>query len=260
MINIKKIIQSFYEFFSKGTIKIVSQDRKNFNGKFTKKNSYIIHEGFAPSGNPLTPFMKSYDTPGNSQEVLERNNCPLTKEQYEDYFNKLINLKSFVRVEKNQILKNMYDDLKIIHEALSPMKQLGINLTIDLTGGAVRDFVLDNHNLISDLDVMISFSNTESYSRLKSKDFEKAGITQEILKKVQWSHEETDTCIIQTKLIQACFEKRNMVEDLFLNKNEERNEKVKREIGNNSEYIDTVRNRLSGVIKLKQNGLTYKVD
>lgn len=260
MVNIKKIIQSLYHFFSKNEITIIFKGRNKINGNFTRENMEIAHTEFAPTKNPLTPYMKSYESLENSEEFTVTRKDLITKQEYEDTFNKLINIKSFTREDKAIVLKNIYNDLKVIHDTLIPIKKLGINLTIDLTGGAVRDFVLDKHNLISDLDVMISFFNTASSSKLKFKDFEKVGITKEILDKVKWCNKENDTSIIRTKLIQACFEKMNMVQTCFIHKSEDRNENVKRAIGNNSEYIDTVHSRLSGVIKLKENTLNYKVD
>lgn len=121
--------------------------------------------------NPLKPFKRNFlglaeGQPPHPDAVVtltsefEKQGRPLTIEQYETLFNDLLNLKNFLHEEKAPILKKLWEDSRFIYEALTPLHQLGLSFTLDITGGAARDFVLNKHNKIKDIDFMVSISNT----------------------------------------------------------------------------------------------------
>ena len=85
----------------------------------------------------------------------------LSKEDYENLVIEKISEKAFKRNNKEEVLLKIWSDAKKINNVLSPLKKLGIQYTLDLTGGSVRDFLLDKENEIKDLDFMLSMSWNE---------------------------------------------------------------------------------------------------
>lgn len=131
------------------------------------------------SNNPLIPFFKpfywqvndelnvleSLTTEQKSQELYKEQiflsqNRPLNSDTYKKAFFDYISPENFFTPTKSIILEKMWQDSKIIYDALEPLIQLGMECTIDLTGGCVRDFVLNHENNIKDLDFMIKLHPT----------------------------------------------------------------------------------------------------
>lgn len=64
--------------------------------------------------------------------------------------------------ENLDIFKNILLDLKKIDDSLKPLTTvLGLHYTLDLTGGAIRDFITGKAKEISDLDIVINISGTK---------------------------------------------------------------------------------------------------
>jgi hypothetical protein len=104
--------------------------------------------------NEATPYDKQYAEELEKKYILQ--NRPINSDSYKDIFFKLISHSNFFTQKKANILEKMWQDSKFIYDALAPLRQLGAICTIDLTGGCVRDFILNNEDKIKDLDFMIS--------------------------------------------------------------------------------------------------------
>ncbi len=217
---------------------------------------------------PLQPFilphMFAVDYKG-----LKMSNRSMTPAQHEAIFREKINLKNFMSETQAPILKKMYDDLKFVYDALTVLKTLGIDFTIDLTGGAVRDFVLGKADKIKDLDVMISMSSGYSSYKIRSlttEDFEKAGFTQAHLDAVEWGGETdwaVDENVVTCKLIALCFERHNAVSHKYFHSRDSRAETrdLDKPEDPASDYADEMaRDRLQGVIKLAHPSFNYEID
>lgn len=207
--------------------------------------------------NPLEPYFKPFVDKSYSKT---NHNTPMSKEQYNTMFKDMISLKSFMKEGKREILEKIYKDMKLVHEALLPLRQIGIHPTIDLTGGAVRDFVMNHHDKISDLDVMVSFSYiSESKLRdaFKSTTAEKLGLPQEVFDDLaDKSRFSGNKHLLYGKIIEAFVNKKSMVEKSYLH--EDRYHKVPSLT--KPDYDEMKTDRLAGVIKLKHPDFNYKID
>lgn len=103
---------------------------------------------FSSGGNGSLFLTKMFKDQG--RELLENDYIDLIKDK--------INKDKFAEVNKSFVLFKIWSDAKKINNLLSPLNRLGINYTLDLTGGSVRDFILDKEEEIKDLDFMLSIS------------------------------------------------------------------------------------------------------
>lgn len=110
--------------------------------------------------NPLVPYFISYahDEYEESfkEERYEKEGRPMSKAAYEEAFKKHISVKAFLNEKKTSYLSKIWKDALYLKTVFEPLKKLNIPYTLDLTGGSVRDFVLDRPQLIKDLDFMVS--------------------------------------------------------------------------------------------------------
>ena len=58
-----------------------------------------------------------------------------------------------------------------IYEVLKPLEKMGINFDLWLVGGSVRDLLLKKSELISDLDICISFKSHSIIRQISAQDF-----------------------------------------------------------------------------------------
>lgn len=261
MIIFKKIIQIVLGSFHK-TVKIKSLPEDIV----TVKNIT----------DPLVPYFKSYNSKYsdiNSEEIFYRSyNVPMSHEQYKEIFEATINKERFIDNKDNAtVLENIYKDMKQVYEKVKILRKLNINLSIDLTGGAARDFVLGHADNITDLDIMISFNNEKDVDyvdedKFKSKflqtrctDLIKAGFKFKDLQRVDWIDGEKDSNVMQMKLTQLCFSN-DEIENIFIN-TEQKRQDFKDLIGPDGQvYTKVYKERLCGVMKINLNKSNYKID
>lgn len=252
MVAIKKIIDIFSKIFKKRGLE--------------KGDIYL-----SPETEDIKPYFKNYSIDDSSefrvQQYLKDLGTPLDIDQYKAIFDEKINKTNFIDNKENfQILTNIYEDVKIVYDKLKVLEELGVNLTLDLTGGAVRDFIMGKD--ISDLDIMFSFNDTEPYkegqpdvpsliSSVTFKKLKEIGFEVESLTKIGWSDKEEDLNVRKTKLVELCL--LDKVEQTFFHTEESRTTEQK-ELGSSGEvYIKVFRDRLCGVVKLKKQ-TSYKID
>lgn len=178
-------------------------------------------------------------------EGLVRPNA--TIDEIKSVFNDYINVESFAK--KQETLKRIHEDSVYIGKLLEPLIKIGLNLTVDIVGGSVRDFVLGKE--IKDLDIMVSFWDVQNTVLISEDILIKAGFSQEHIKKVDWKYLKEDVQSIKCKLIELCCLRADNQPTIMISNMKDL-----------SEY-DQIVNRLEGVVKLenKEKKLTnYNID
>lgn len=252
MVTIKKIIEAFSKMFKQ---KSISED--------------IIS---SPPLQEIIPYLKPYSLHQSDEfgvnRYLKELGTPMTSEEYKEIFNEKINKNNFIENKENfEVLTHIFEDVKIIYDKLKVVEGLGVNITLDLTGGAVRDFVMGKAKEITDLDLMFSFNDTflkgeppevhSVLSSVSSKDLLDLGFTQQNLIDIDWNDAPMDLNVKKTKLVELCLS--SDVEQTFAHTEESRNTHQK-ELGPDGEpYLKVFRDRLCGVVKTKQQN-HYKTD
>lgn len=250
MINIKNIISVFSKIFKNNL-----QENKILNSNEGEVNPYFKSYSIDDSNEDgVALYLKSLDTPMNSKE-------------YEFLFKSMINKEIFLDNKDNfKILTEIYNDVNIIYNDLKVLEKLGFSITLDLTGGAVRDFVMGKAKEITDLDIMISFNDTIVYdnnseysevSFITAKNLKQVGFKEKNLDTIKWSDTEKDLNLRKTQLIQLCL--LNKVEEIFTHTDSSRLTSQKTVVETKEDYIKTFKDRLCGVIKVKKQK-NYKID
>lgn len=129
-----------------------------------------------PTETPLTPYFVPFcSDPFYEKQLIskyEQEGRPMTPETYKKAFNDHISVRAFLNEKKTGVLLKIWKDAMHLKTILEPLHKAGIEYTLDLTGGSVRDFVLNRQNLIKDLDFMLSISKFDGYSpNLRNGDF-----------------------------------------------------------------------------------------
>lgn len=148
--------------------------------------------------------------------------------------------------EKEETLKKIYEDGVYICNLLKPLQLMGIDVTIDVVGGAVRDFLLDRD--IRDIDIMVSFSESEA-KKVSEPIMLKAGFTAEEISLIDWQYFKETNQSAKCKLIQLCVIKGQREHNLSLSHLKKRE----------SEYEEII-DRLEGVIKVHKIKTHYEID
>lgn len=214
----------------------------NYKLEFGKPVDYSLFKN--------TGLYKETDTTDDEGNVRS---SKVLYENYIDSFLKHINIESFFKKEKAKILKKIYDDSKAISDALAPLKQLNISYTIDLTGGCVRDFVLNKHEEIKDLDIMISIDGNHIYTQ-EEYILQKNIFTKEELEFVRWADNDKPS-IKKINLIKLCFYKAKCLEKVYAI-----TERM-HEVGKDEyDFPITKPDRLLAVIKLNNEKINYPID
>ena len=231
-----------------------------------------------PISNPFVPYFKLYKpehlegTVESEEKFYESYNVPMSPMEYKEIFEATINKERFIDNKGNAaVLEDIYQDMKKVYEKVKILRKLNINISIDLTGGAARDFVLDRADIITDLDIMISFNNEQDVDHVKEEKFKskflqtkqedliKAGFKLQDLKRVHWIDGEQDSNVMQMKLTQLCFSS-DEIETVFINTEEKRLEFQKMLTFGGNPYTKVYKERLCGVMKLNLGKFNYKVD
>ncbi len=142
-----------------------------FKDYFVSKNVFTVGppKVVEPTGeNPLNPYFVPFShnvfDENKLIEKYEQEGRPMTPEAYKKAFHDHISVRAFLNEKKTGVLLKIWKDAMHLKTILEPLHKAGIEYTLDLTGGSVRDFVLNNQNLIKDLDFMLSISKFDGYS------------------------------------------------------------------------------------------------
>lgn len=87
---------------------------------------------------------------------------------YEDFnilvekiFTKFYPKKEYLTTEQITVFNEIFENIKLIKELLKPIQDLGINYSLSLVGGSIRDLVTHKTNLINDFDFVINIDRNE---------------------------------------------------------------------------------------------------
>jgi hypothetical protein len=202
---------------------------------------------------PLKPYWKKFDNTYTEEYWLNKfktEGRPFTPEQHREVFHKHISMRNFLGPGKRGYLYEMWKDAEYLKTVLEPLTKLGILYTLDLTGGSVRDFVLNNHEKIKDLDFMVSIqTHTVRFAELKTQ------FTEEQIAAVEWK-ENLEEDQSKVKLIELCFLAANQNIQVY-----DHVDKRKKLIGHDNYKGDIFKkDRLMAVFKIDAPNTYYPID
>ena len=70
----------------------------------------------------------------------------------------------FFNQDVMRYLKNIFLDMSQIFDALEDLQKAGINFSLSLVGGSLRDLFTEKYELIKDLDIVLSINDIHDYS------------------------------------------------------------------------------------------------
>lgn len=229
-----------------------------------------------PLTNPLQPFLRHYlgQVVSSIEEMENKNDESVaikytekyyakegrnfTFEQYNTIVKELLSLKNFLHEEKTPILKKLWEDAQTINNLLVPLKKIGIPYTLDITGGAARDFILNKHNEIKDIDFMVSFS----FSKEDNLSLIESIFSKKELDAVSW-YSEYNLSGKKQALLELCINRLNDTQNTYFydrGNTESRCEKFEMKPENGYPRSVTTKNRLLGVMKTKGTKTHYPID
>lgn len=201
------------------------------------------------------------------QDVLTLNMTGLydtiKDEEKKKAFSELLSSQNLKSIDKKMVFLKMYGDCLQIHKKLIPIMKLDAVYEIDLVGGSVRDFLLNKHGDIRDLDILISVRQNED-SHMSHFRYNKYFLSKENIVKLNvctsqdlenLGFDENDSVGIKlTKVINCLIknEYKNSSEEIFNNDH--------RKIGTDSHYGFDILKPVSSIIKIKDSTLHYPVD
>ncbi len=175
----------------------------------------------------------------------------------EDYHQTFLNYINIEHFQKNQpLLQKIIDDSEKIYLLLKPLEDLNLQYSLDITGGAVRDFVLNKP--IKDLDFMISIiSNEHNKEILKNLDSYTMKVFDKDICKKYLIDDDDSLMVKKQQLISMCFD--SFVEKDYFFTKQQRNQPtlIKNEYGTIFSF-----DRLYGIIKIDQKklNLNFPID
>jgi hypothetical protein len=180
-----------------------------------------------------------------------------------DFATELLSTKNFYSSDKNLVLEKIYNDCVKLNKCLEPLKSMGISYRIELFGGAVRDYLLGEHNNIKDLDFLISLLptrpwNSDSYwiEQEQNKVFIKENFnnhfTEDELDAVNF--DDNDKLYIKHNKIAQIYLSRS-AEVTHTNFFEPSNRIIKKNM-----YGENILQALSGLMKVNKGDFNYELD
>lgn len=206
--------------------------------------------------NPIAPYKREFNDYMARQ--FEKEGRPFTEKDYDKIFAQYVSVKGFLHEDKAPILEKMWEDSKVVYEALLPLKKLDIKYTIDLTGGCVRDFILNKQDRIKDLDIMISIP--VGIYHVKKKDLlEKEICTEEELNNVNWNDTDNDVKK-KAKIIQLLINQTQDVEKIYYFSEKERQQVIGQSVYGGMTEDKFGNDRLLSVIKMAGQKTHFPID
>jgi len=250
-------------------MKILNKIKQNISSFFDNflTTKITTPEGFKNS------FEEKLETDNGTTEVKLHNihtynsagMYNISEEQIDEMLKKLLSSHNIDRLEKKLVLLDICKDCLTLHGALIPLVDLNIAYSIDVIGGSIRDFLLDNHKQIKDLDILInlnpSFKNMDYYlshmighKELNIKKItEKSWCTEDELNAVNFSDND-ELYEKHNKLVQLCLNRKHeLVSTKVFTKNE-------REKTSELLYGEDILKELSGIIKIESKELKYPIE
>lgn len=86
------------------------------------------------------------------------------KSEVLEYITQNFSKEIFFNQEIMTYFKNIFLDMSQIFDALENLKECGINFSLSLVGGALRDLFTEKYELIKDLDIVLSIDGINNYS------------------------------------------------------------------------------------------------
>ncbi len=244
-----------------------------------KKSDSLILDYEIKHKDDTVPYVPTFSSGGSGSLFLTKTykdqGRELLEQDYVDLIKEKITRESFNKDSKSFVLFQIWSDAKKINNMLAPLKPMGIGYTLDLTGGSVRDFVLDKENDIKDLDFMLSiswqgFNSNEVVKKIP------AHFSQQELKDVNWSEflsgvekKEKNEDFFETiypidqeelkrKILTLCINRVNQKYEFFGKKNRS----IKVNSDNAYDESLTRNDRLMAVAKLDKNNFNtnYPID
>lgn len=116
--------------------------------------------------------VKYFDKPFIQKEYINHPNAinpyQFSNEEYQNFHNQILNNDFFLNTKNQIILQNIHEEILRLINLLEPLKIFGTKFELVLTGGALRDFILNKSEQINDLDITINLTN--NYRNFKDKD------------------------------------------------------------------------------------------
>jgi tRNA nucleotidyltransferase/poly(A) polymerase len=151
-----------------GFIKIFSQNY--INQKLFEKDSDSSCFFQIPSIDCINYHQKdkkSYIFNEQEKNYFLKTNRPFDEKLYEKTFYQLFQLGNYSKTNQKEIIQKIYQDILFVFQKINPLLQMGADIEIDVIGGCIRDFILQNENKIKDIDILISWKNIKN---MKPKD------------------------------------------------------------------------------------------
>lgn len=159
-------------------------------------------------------------------------------------------------------MKKIFFDMSYIYEALEPLEKAGINFTLSLVGGALRDLISENYELIKDLDIVLSINNIQDYSKKQTVStlthIEENPQLKDIIETCKKKYENWEIWNIDKKiatLVEVTLTKKLKVKQTFIPLD------LPKDMEENGIFRSNYHNIfLRGVIKLEDEKLRYPAD
>lgn len=196
------------------------------------------------------------------ENKYKEENRDFSIQDYKTLFLSKINQSYFS--ENQEVLDHIYQDMNKVSLVLKKLDEIGISYSMDITGGAVRDFVTNKP--IKDLDIMLSIDNNYVNKKILNKmtdvlflkkHFDSAAILEYLNQIIVSEHSDEDFILKKQHLMTLCFKDLIGEKYTFTSSN-------RKEENQNEDYNENMlqHNRLLGVFKLNQEkmDLHYPVD
>ena len=196
-------------------------------------------------------------------EEYKKENRSLSLNEYKNLFLSKVN---FVNFQKNQdVINKIYQDVSKMYAVLTKFDEMELEYSIDITGGAVRDFV--NEKQIKDLDIMLSIYDTDKNKKILNKmndvlflkkHFKTDSIIYYLNNVINNESMNEDYILKKQQLMTLCFQDLISEKYTFTSNNREEVMSTK-----NNYYENMLKtNRLLGVFKLnpEKMKLNYPID
>lgn len=215
--------------------------------------------------NPIAPYIPNDYIQEYQEKAFAREGRPITQFECLELIKEYISPKNFLNEKKTNTLRKIWEDALYIEDILLPLRESGFEYTLDLTGGAVRDFVLNQEDKIKDLDFMLKIERHKSGTlaaireHFSDKELENVDFNYDLTTRdMEVSKEELDA-----KLVSLCLNRK--LEDVSVKMNENPYYKVyykyeSDHVQGGLEMETTKKDKLSAVIKLPETKTNYPVD
>lgn len=179
-----------------------------------------------------------------------------------DYLEKNYTTDIFYNQEVMMTMKKIFSEMTYIYQALEPLENAGLDFTLSLVGGALRDLFTENYHLIKDLDIVLSINNVENYSKNNNvstiTNLENISEIQEQVQVCKSKYKEWDYWDIDKKiaaLIEVSIAKNLNIKQTFIPL------ELPKHMEDNGIFRSNYHNVfLRGVVKIEDEKLRYPID